>query len=292
MSEGVKNVLRTLVYEKQVSLTLADTTAIVQEGIRRHRLSKASALAFGKAISAMTFMSACLKEQTGEISLSMQGDGEMGEIGVSGNRRLHMRGYITNTQIADDENDTVLDIERRCLGENGALTIIRDDGYNRPFVGTCGFPKNGGMDAAFEEYFRISEQLPTRIATVVELNEKGECIFAGLAAAQPLPFAEKRTLEEVEKLPLENLLKDIKEKGVEICANAHFSPDDEVWESRAAQYQCNCSREYLLGVLASLGETQMRQIILEDGEIRVHCHYCNTDYVFGDADADALFKKE
>ena len=61
---------------------------------------------------------------------------------------------------------------------------------------------------------------------------------------------------------------------------------------RKAQYKCNCSREYLLGVLASLGEAQMRQIIAEDGQLKAHCHYCNTDYVFDDKDADILFHKE
>jgi redox-regulated HSP33 family molecular chaperone len=82
-------------------LTLADTTAIVQEGIQRHHLSAGSAKIYGKAMSAMTFMSACLKEETGEISLSMKGDGEMGEIGVSGNRKLNLRGYILNTIIGN-----------------------------------------------------------------------------------------------------------------------------------------------------------------------------------------------
>ena len=74
----MKNVLRTLVSEGQVSLTLADTTEIVREGIKLHKLSPASAIVFGKAISAMTFMSACLKEETGEISLSVQSDGTGG----------------------------------------------------------------------------------------------------------------------------------------------------------------------------------------------------------------------
>jgi redox-regulated HSP33 family molecular chaperone len=35
----------------------------------------------------------------------------------------------------------------------------------------------------------------------------------------------------------------------------------------------------------------MRQIIREDGAVRVHCHYCNTDYTFGEEDADQLFSK-
>ena len=61
----MKNVLRTLVFDGQVSLTLADTTAIVNEGIKRHKLSASSALVLGKALSVMTYMSSCLKRDLG-----------------------------------------------------------------------------------------------------------------------------------------------------------------------------------------------------------------------------------
>lgn len=283
----MKNVLRTLIYDGQVSLTLADTTEIVKEGARLHRLSSASAYTFGKALSLMTFMSACLKESTGEISLSIKSDA-CGEIAVSGNRGLHVRGYVLNTAAEGGANE---ETERALLGENAALTIIRDDGYNRPFVGACALPENAGLDEGFEEYFRISEQLPTRLKTAVELDEKGLCAFAGVVAVQPLPFADQETLEKVNALDLASILEKIKKEGTMYAMKANFEVDTSVLETREAQYKCNCSREYLTRVLVSLGEGQMRQIIKEDGAVRVHCHYCNTNYEFTDKDADEIFKK-
>ena len=89
----MKNLVRTLIYDGQVSLTVANTTEMVQKGAQLHRLSAASAFVFGKALSAMTFMSACLKERAGEISLSVQNSGACGDIGVSGNHDLRLRGY-------------------------------------------------------------------------------------------------------------------------------------------------------------------------------------------------------
>ena len=285
----MKNLLRTLIYNEQVSLTLADTTEIVREGMRLHRLSKGASYVFGKALSAMTFMSACLKNERGEISLSLKGDGSCGEIGVSGNKALRIRGFIGNTDL---QGEPTVETERSAIGENTSLTIIRDDGYARPFVGACALPKQGGLDEGFEEYFRISEQLPTRIATAVVLDENGECSFAGLVALQPLPFADEETLRKVDGQNLDDLLSTLKEKGIEACAKAYFDTDESVWETRKAAYKCNCSRRYLTRVLVSLGETQMRQIIEEDGAVRVHCHYCNTDYEFTNEDADLLFPKE
>ena len=277
----MQNLIRTLVFDGQVSLTLADTTAIVKKGIQLHNLSRDAALVFGKTLSAMTFMSACLKEEAGEISLSVKTEGTGEEIGVSGNRRLHMRGFIANPN--------AIGTERTVLGEFGSLTIIRDDGYNRPFVGACAFPKTGGVDEAFEEYYRISEQLPTYLATAVEFDEKDEISFAGVAVLQPLPFADEAVLQKTRETSLKNLLESVNTRGVAESVTAFFTPDLSVWEMREAKYQCNCSRNYLTRVLVSLGEEQMRQIIKEDGAVRVHCHYCNTDYQFTEEDADELF---
>ena len=285
----MKNLVRSLIYDGQVSLTVADTTEMVGAGMRLHHLSTASAHLFGKALSAMTFMSACLKNERGEISLSLKGDGESGEIGVSGNKLLRIRGFIGNANLEGGANGVS---ERAGLGENAAITIIRDDGYNRPFVGACALPANGGLDEGIEEYFRISEQLPTRIKTAVEINDQGECVFAGFVALQPLPFADEEVLKAVENADLNAVLSAVKSQGVADAARAHFTTDEGVWEERKAAYKCNCSRRYLTRVLVSLGEDQMRQIIKEDGAVRVHCHYCNTDYEFTNEDADLLFPKE
>ena len=283
----MKNVLRSLVYNGQVSLTLINTTEIVKEGIKLHTLSTASGYVFGKALSAMTFMSACLKEDSGEISLSLKTARECQEIAVSGNRALRMRGYILNTQLSGGAD---MQTEQRALGKDGSLTIIRDDGYSRPFVGACALPENGGIDAAFEEYYRISEQLPTYIATDVKFID-GECAFAGVAVLQPLPFADEQTLERVRAFDLTKLLAQMQQNSVEEAARVYFERDENVWETRKAVYKCNCSRRYLTRVLVSLGEEQLREIIKEEGAARIHCHYCNTDYEFTEKDADELFSR-
>ena len=279
----MNNVLRTLIYNGQVSLTLVDATEIAKEGIQLHKISKGSSQLFAKALAVMTFMSAALKNEQGEISLALKCDGAAEEIAISGNRALRLRGYIAETQLSDGFS------EREMLGE-GSMTIIRDDGYNRPFVGACAFPERGGIDEIFEEYYRISEQLPTRIETSIEFDETGALRFVGAAVLQPLPFADKETLEKVEAADLFGLLEEVKAKGVEIAATDAFTKDETVWEVRGAVYKCNCSREYLTRVLVSLGEEQMREIIREDGSVHVHCHYCNTDYHFTEEDADRVFR--
>ncbi len=281
----MQNILRALIYNKEVSLTLADTTAIVAEGMRLHGLSPLSARVYGKAVSALAFMSSALKEEEGEISLALQCDGGIRSFGFSGNRALRLRGYIDNTSLEGEAN---YEEERRAFGYNGALTVVRNDGYNRPFVGACGFPSEGGMDEIMEEYYRISEQLPTRIATVVELDDEGVLRFAGVAALQPLPFASEETIKRVEELDLQDLAEEIK-GGLPRLAEKFDATSVEL---REATYTCNCSREYLAGVMVTLGEAQLRDIIATEGAARVHCHYCNSDYEFTLEDVEKLFPKK
>lgn len=281
----MQNVLRTLICNQQISLTLADTTEIVRHAQKIHGLRGGGVKTLGKVLSVATFMSAALKEESGEISLSVQGEGMGGPISVSGNRALQIRGYM--------ENASADGAEEEILGRTGALTVIRDDGYSRPFVGSCAFPQTVDVEGIVEEYYRISEQLPTFVACAVELDAQGVVSFAGVAVLQPLPFAED---EVVNALPKGEALREIVQKipsmGLEAVAIGAFSAKKEEIGARKATYTCNCSRPYLMQVLTSLGEEQMRTIIREDGAVRVHCHYCNTDYVFDDQDADYIFGKK
>lgn len=273
------NVLRALVYDDAVSLTLADVTQTAREGMRLHQLSLDAACLFSKTLAAMTFMSACLKNEKGEISLAVKSDGTAGDIAVSGNHALRLRGYIYPAQATGSES--------QLLG-NGALTIIRDDGYHLPFVGSCAL-KDGNIDASFEEYFRISEQLPTHIQTAVEFDENGALTFAGVAVLQPLPFADPEILQSAENYPLQDLLTTLRKEGLTQTVNEHF-PNAQSIHLRHACYKCNCSREYVKRVLVSLGKTQTQQVIDEEGSVKIHCHYCNTDYEFTQEDADRIFE--
>ena len=271
------NVLRTLIYDGEVSLTIADTTALVKEGINRHGLTGEAGIAFGRTLSMLTYMSACLKERAGEISLAFRTEGKLLNLCASGNADLFIRGYI-------DWNTSA----QTLLGD-GSLTVVRDDGYNRPFVGTCAMT-DGDLDENFEEYYRISEQLPTNIASKVLLSEQGEVEFSGIIVLQPLPFASEATLAKLKnKEELSKALSLVKEQGILSVAKAEFSAVESECLLRQATYQCNCSREYLTSVLVSLGKAQYAEIIKEEGEVRVHCHYCNTDYVFTKSDEEILF---
>jgi molecular chaperone Hsp33 len=57
-------------------------------------------------------------------------------------------------------------------------------------------------------------------------------------------------------------------------------------------YICNCSRQKIKNILLTMGKSQLMSIINEQGDVCVHCHYCNTDYRFVKEDIEELFKDE
>ena len=129
-------ILRGLIYNEEVSLVVADTTALVNEAIRIHGLSPLSAAALGRTLTVAAYMCSSLKTEGSALSVTIKGDGVGGPIYVSGDRLLHMRGYIDNPQAALPPNALgKLDVGG-CVGRNGYLSVVRDDGENRPFVGT------------------------------------------------------------------------------------------------------------------------------------------------------------
>ena len=275
----MNNVFRQLIYCDQVSLTFADVTEIVNEGIQRHALSACQAEIFGAALAATTYMSACLKEKTGQISITLKTQG--GEVCVSGNQALHIRGYL--------DGFTGAEYSAKSVGE-GSLTVVRDDGYSRPFVGSCEARAERSVDETIEQYYAISEQLPTFLRSVVKM-EKGECVFAGIAVLQPLPFADRETLEKLPTgLALEKIVGEMQTLGLTATAEKYFSADKSAASGKTAKYQCHCSREYLSKVLTTVGKEQLKGIIQEDGCVKAHCHFCNTDYVFFDEDIERIFE--
>ena len=278
------NVLRTLVLDDEVSLTVIDGTSLAREGKRLHGLNKAAASFFSRQLLFTAFLSACLKGEKGEVSLSVKGDGQVGNVSVSGNFDLHIRGSIDQPAPDFDGEDAKL-----CFANQGTLTIIRDDGYARPFVGVCGSVE-GDMDDNFSEYFAVSEQLPTFIKTQVDFDENDEISFAGIVVMQPLPFASEKAVQtSKDKNLLSQALAVCKQRGVSTAAQEIYGAKQEKIELKKAIYRCNCSKHYLLRVLVSVGKPALDEIIKEEGAVKIHCHYCNKDYLFDQADVDKLF---
>ena len=95
----MNKLLKTIVFDNQITLSVLDTTDMVNEAIKIHSLSPVCAAALGRTLTVCTFMSSTLKNKGDKLSVTIAGDGAGGKITVCGNGDLQMRGFIDNPQV-------------------------------------------------------------------------------------------------------------------------------------------------------------------------------------------------
>lgn len=277
MNRTSNQLYKCLVYDGQISLSVLDTKPLVQRALDIHRPDDKTGKIFGCLLTACAYMAGCLKSPKGAVSLTVKA-GEGGcTVSVSGDSQGHIRGCI-------DGGDNGL--------KGGTLTVIKDDGFSRPFVGTC-LMESDDVSQNLEEYFRQSEQIATRVRVSAEV-ENGVCKTAGGIVMQQLPGTSEENAEKCEERmrAFENFSYPLSRLGAEGILREYFAEEYQKGGVYLTfpEYKCNCSRKKIEGVILSLGKDELYKILEEEGKISVHCHYCNTDYTFDKADVDGLLK--
>ena len=269
---------KVLIYDRQISLSVLETTELVNDAIKTHNLDARSAVTLGGMLTCAAYMAGCLKSDRGAVSLTVKADGEAGTVSVSGDKNLHVRGYIDGT----------------CGGKlnGGYLTVIKDDGFYRPFVGTCEL-KGDDVSQNLMQYFQMSEQIDTAIAFGVKMD-KDRCIAAGGVVMQLLPGTSEENMDRAEERmqAFVNPADVVEKYGADGILSEFFdglAKDGEIYLT-FPEYKCNCSRKKIESVILPVGKDELCNILKEQGSVKVHCHYCNTDYEFTRGDIDELFK--
>jgi len=284
----MNKLIKGLIYNDSISLSVLETTDMVNEGIKLHKLTPLTAAALGRTLTVCTFMSSELKNDTDKLSVTVKGDGVGGKITVCGNGHLQMRGSIDNP-FADLplRADGKLDVGG-CVGKNGRITVVKSMGLKEPYSGSSALV-TGELAEDFTAYYAISQQIPTAIALGVKIGKDGSCIGAGGVILQALPFADDSALEKAERVMnnFKNVSTLIETLGAEGIVKEYFG--DVKCNEYHPEYKCLCSREYIEKLLISLGKAETEDIIAKEGQISVKCEFCEKEYVFNKDDVEKLF---
>ena len=286
----MNTLLKSLIMDGQLCLTILDTTDMVNDEIKIHGLSATCAAALGRTMTIATFMASDLKNEKDKLTVTVAGDGPCGKITVCGNGELQMRGSVTNGK-ADlpPRADGKLDVGG-IVGKTGRLTVVKSMGLKEPYSGTAKLI-SGEIAEDFASYYAYSEQRPTAIALGVKIGKELSCIAAGGVIVQALPFAEEENLKKAEDIvkSLSNLSTVIEEIGAKGVLEKYFGVKDDFFEYTPV-YKCLCSREKTADLLRSLGKAEVEDIIATEGVIKVDCEFCNAEYVFDKDQAEKLFE--
>ena len=286
----MNRLIKTLVYDNQLTLSVLDTTDLVNEAIEIHKLSPLSAAALGRTLTIASFMASGLKNETDKLSVTLAGDGVGGTITVSGNSKLEMRGCIDNPRAnLPLRADGKLDVAG-CVGK-GRLSVVRSMGLKEPYVGSSRIV-SGEIAEDFTAYYTYSEQIPTAIALGVKIGRDYKAEGAGGLILQVLPNASDDAITKAEEVMkhFSNISTLIKEKSIEEIISEYFGKTAPLEEYHPV-YKCLCSKEYIESILISMGEKELRDIIKEQGKVSVNCQFCEKDYVFDADDVERLIRE-
>lgn len=245
--------------------------------------------ALGELMAASALLIATLKMQ-GALILQIQGKGPVKllvvECSVADNQRLQLRATAKWSGELP-ENDFV-----GMIGEGHfAITLDPKDG-SQPYQGIV--PLTGdSISHILENYMQRSEQIETRIWLASDGESAGGLLLQklpGSSSENPSDedawgrtgmLADTVTGDELLKLPAEELLHRL------------FHEEDlRLFEGQNVTFNCSCSQRSVGNMLRMLGREEIDDILVERGEVEVHCDFCNAAYRFDKVDISQLFTEE
>ncbi|QNP41223.1 Hsp33 family molecular chaperone HslO [Lysobacter solisilvae (ex Woo and Kim 2020)] len=242
----------------------------------------AAAEMLGEAAAAAALFTGHAKVD-GRLSVQLRGHGALRTLFAECTAAGTLRG------IAQLAEEGTVSRDLRELGPDAVLAITienpsRDGRDPLRYQGMVAL-ESDSLAGAFEDYFRRSEQLPTRL-----LLAANDTAAAGLML-QKLPGDEGDDDGWVRASALFDTLQpnELLEWSSEQLVTRLFHEDGvQLLGGRPLSFACSCSRERVEAMLTSLGEEEAHAA-LADGEAVVRCEFCGESYRFSPTQIAGLF---
>lgn len=281
---------------KSYRVYITITTDMVQKAVDIHDTTPVASAAVGRVLTAAGLMGIMMKNDDDKLTMNFKGDGPAKQILATAYGDGSVKGYIANPYVdLPLKENGKLDVGG-ALGI-GDLTVIKDLGLKDPYIGTIALV-SGEIADDLTAYFFISEQQNSSVALGVKVERDLSIGAAGGMIIQMLPGAEEGAVEALEKMiadmePLTTSITEVAqssagmtEAGMVKKLMEHIfegMPEEympQALEERDIAWNCDCSHERMARALATIGRDDMKEIIEEDGQAELQCHFCLKKYNF------------
>ena len=286
-------VIRAVAADSSIRVFLGITTGLVEKARQIHDTTPVATAALGRTLTATVMMGLMLKGKDNKISVQIKGNGPVKQILAVADERGYVKGYISNPHVELPlRADGKLDVGT-AVGNEGNMVVIKDLGLKEPYVGQSALI-SGEIAEDFTAYFANSEQQPSAVALGILVDRDESVKAAGGFIIQLLPGASEEVIQKLENRlqTLESMTSLIERTmtGEEILEHVLEGFSIEILEKKEVELVCDCSTERLEKALLSIGEKDLREIIEEDGEAELTCHFCNTKYHFDKDHLEKLYQ--
>ncbi|MFJ1627972.1 Hsp33 family molecular chaperone HslO [Marinilactibacillus psychrotolerans] len=283
-------IIKALAYQNEIRVYVVEATEMVNEAQNKHDSWSTATAALGRAMIGTTLLGATLKGRE-KITVRIEGNGPIGYLVIDSNGKGETKGYIHNPQVNLPLNSHgKLDV-RGAVGTDGMLTVSKDLGMKKPFVGQVPLV-SGELGEDFTYYMANSEQVPSAIGVSVLVNPDETVKAAGGFMIQVLPNAKEETIKKLEtviaELPLVSRLMENGETPDEILERLVGKDNYQLLETTPVQFKCDCSKERFGDAIISLGVDEIQNMIDEDHGAEAVCHFCRTKYQYTENDLEKL----
>ena len=219
----------------------------------------------------------------GRLSIQIRGERGLRTLFAECTAAGTVRGIVQLTEGQDAPRDL------RDLGRDALLAITIENPGLDPREPQR-YQSLVGLDAsrlaeAFEDYFRQSEQLPTRLLLAADGGRAGGLMLQKLPGDEGDDDGWNRVGALFDTLAEGELLAT----PVPVLLHRLFHEESpQVLTERPVRFGCSCSRERVASMLQSLGQEEA-VAALADGVAEVRCEFCGQQYRFTPPQIEELF---
>lgn len=282
-----------------IRVIAAITTGIVNEAVRRHQTSPTVTAALGRVLTGALLLGATLKDFD-RLTVKVEGDGPVGGITAEATKNGKVRGYVKNPEAELlIRSDGKFDVKK--IVGRGMFYVIRESGFDiglhrEPYVGSVPII-SGELGEDFAYYLAKSEQIPSAVLLGVLLGNREPFVMAsGGVMVQMMPGANEHVVTMIEDTiahaPQVTTLVNEGATPFDLVKMAIGDVDFQVLEERDVEFQCSCSMERAIGMVAALGKAEVASMLNEDKGAVMSCGFCSEIYQLDEDDLRQILNSE
>ena len=261
----------------KIRVAYADVTDTARSLEQRHLCGPTAGLVMAESLAAVALLGVDLSQKDETVSLRMQVDGPVEGVLVEFSSNGDLRGYPQRKVINELDGEEEIPL-LEAMGSCANVYIIRSVPGKILAQATLEAKPPSGRQA-LEQYFNISMQTPTSVATCAESSNgylhiaRGlsvECMPDGdLTAFRALQeqFQDDSILAHLSAAPSLEKLKPLLELD-----------DLRVDLPKPLQFGCRCSQQRVENVIAGLSSDELTEMSTQDKPHHIVCHMCGDSY--------------